>query len=64
MPIRPKPIRLECPKCHWRGTVRPNSDAMLGKPEDIPCPECGYFPLDSECRAGVGGMKIDSRRTD
>lgn len=45
MPIRPKPVQLECPKCHWRGTFRPNSDALLGRPEDRPCPKCGHRDL-------------------
>lgn len=57
MPIRPKPIRLECPKCHWRGTLRPSSDAMLGKPEDSPCPRCGHTPLTKKISAGILNVK-------
>ena len=45
MPIRPAPIQVECPKCHWRGTFRPSSDVLLGGAKGGTCPKCGEQDL-------------------
>lgn len=46
MPIPPRPSTFQCPKCNWRKTVTPRSDALVtGVDWFSECPECGYSPL-------------------
>lgn len=46
MPIRPQPMRVRCPHCHWHTIVAPRSDAISRREWVTECPRCGYTDLD------------------
>lgn len=31
MPIRPQPMRVRCPHCHWNTIIAPRSDAISSR---------------------------------
>jgi len=48
MPVRPSPVDFRCPRCGWRTTWQPRSDALTL--DDLPptrCPRCGHRALES-----------------
>jgi endogenous inhibitor of DNA gyrase (YacG/DUF329 family) len=51
MPVRPFPVDFRCPRCGWRTTWQPRSDALSAA--DLPpkrCPRCGHGALESHSR--------------
>jgi len=52
MPIKPPPTTWHCPKCQWRKTVSPKSDALQAGVEWFDhCPQCGCCEIESLNRA-------------
>jgi len=43
MPIKPQPLTLKCPKCHWSKCIEPKSDLadMSWGVAYSRCPKCG-----------------------
>lgn len=46
MPIRPQPMRVRCPHCHWHTIVAPRSDAIRPREWVTQCPRCGHDDLE------------------
>ncbi|QEY64994.1 hypothetical protein FXN65_24115 [Metapseudomonas lalkuanensis] len=47
MPIPPMPYTLCCPRCFWKKTIIPLSDALImGRDWYAKCPHCGYDILE------------------
>ena len=46
MPIRPQPMRVRCPHCHWHTIVAPRSDAIRPSEWVTQCPRCGHDDLE------------------
>lgn len=48
MPIKSPPTTWHCPKCQWRKTVSPKSDALQAGVEWFDhCPQCGCREIES-----------------
>ena len=45
MPIRPQPMRVRCPHCHWHTIVAPRSDAIRLREWVTQCPRWALFQL-------------------
>ncbi len=46
MPIRPQPMRVSCPHCHWHTISAPRSDAISPGEWVTQCPRCGHDDLE------------------
>ena len=46
MPIRPQPMRVSCPHCHWYTISAPRSDAISPGEWVTQCPRCGHEDLE------------------
>ena len=48
MPIKPKPYKLECPKCGYSKIVKPKSDALSPVDSIGICPKCNISMKKAE----------------
>jgi len=55
MPIKPHPVIISCPKCHWHTRYAPKSDAHILGMAEI-CPKCGNQHLTTRNASTVENM--------
>lgn len=53
MPFPPPPTTYSCPKCGWKKTVAPKSDALLPGDFYNACPSCGNTDLECKMASGI-----------
>ena len=46
MAVKPLPVLITCPKCGWKTTFAPRSDAFIHPPPSV-CAKCGNPDLKS-----------------
>ncbi|WAD28718.1 hypothetical protein OS670_13235 [Pseudomonadaceae bacterium T75] len=47
MPVQPHPFTFVCPRCSWKETTFPQSDALVvGRDWFAHCPRCGNESID------------------
>lgn len=57
MPLKPKPLHIECRQCGWTTIFAPKSDALVELPPES-CANCGSEDLSRSSASIVESMVV------
>lgn len=56
MPFQPPPTKYTCPKCGWKKTTAPKTDALMPGDYYTACPSCGHTDLKVKVVSSIQGQ--------